>query len=60
MLLDQCKGAHCVDLDERFQTHTYLQKVVNIIPQRGLINTHVAELFDDASKKFERGKEWNF
>ena len=30
MILEQCKGVHCVDLDESFQTHIYLQNFVSI------------------------------
>ena len=26
MILEQCKGVHCVDLGENFQTHIFLQK----------------------------------
>ena len=33
MILDQCKGVHCVDLGESFQTHIYLQNFVSIQPR---------------------------
>ena len=33
MILEQCKGVHCVDLDESFQTHIYLQNFVSIQPR---------------------------
>ena len=30
MILELCKGVHCVDLDESFQTHIFLQKLASI------------------------------
>ena len=33
MLLELCKGVHCVDLDESFQTNIYLQNFVSIQPR---------------------------
>ena len=33
VLLEQCKGVHCVDLGESFQTHIYLQNFVSIQPR---------------------------
>ena len=33
MILEQCKGVHCVDLSESFQTHIYLQNFVLIQPR---------------------------
>ena len=33
MILEQCKGVHCVDLGESFQTHIYLQNFVSIQPR---------------------------
>ena len=33
MILEQCKGVHCVDLGESFQTHIYLQKLASIEPR---------------------------
>ena len=30
-----CKGMHCVDLGESFQTHTYLQNLASIQPKKG-------------------------
>ena len=32
-ILGQCKGVHCVDLSESFQTHIYLQNFVSIQPR---------------------------
>ena len=32
-ILEQCKGGHCVDLGESFQTHIYLQNFVSIQPR---------------------------
>ena len=34
VILEQCKGMHCVDLGESFQTHIYLQKLVSIQPRK--------------------------
>ena len=31
--LEQCKGVHCVDLGESFQTHIFLQKLASIQPK---------------------------
>ena len=33
MILELCKGVHCVDLDESFQTHIYLQNLASIQPR---------------------------
>ena len=33
MILGQCKGVHCVDLGESFQTHIFLQNFVSIQPR---------------------------
>ena len=33
MILELCKGVHCVDLGESFQTHIYLQNVASIQPR---------------------------
>ena len=33
MNLEQCKGVHCVDLGESFQTHIYLQNLASIQPR---------------------------
>ena len=33
MILEQCKGVHCVDLVESFRTHIYLQNSVSIQPR---------------------------
>ena len=33
MNLEQCKGVHCVDLGESFQTHIYLQNFVSMQPR---------------------------
>ena len=32
-IAEQCKGVHCVDLDESFQTHIFLQNLVSIQPR---------------------------
>ena len=33
MILELCKGVHCVDLDESFRTHIYLQNLASIQPR---------------------------
>ena len=33
MILEQCKGVHCVDLGESFQTHIYLQNLASMQPR---------------------------
>ena len=33
MILEQCKGVHCVDLGESFQTHIYLQNLASVQPR---------------------------
>ena len=33
MILEQCKGVHCVDLGESFQTYIYLQNLASIQPR---------------------------
>ena len=33
VLLELCKGVHCVDLGESFQTHIYLQKLASVQPR---------------------------
>ena len=35
MILELCKGVHCVDLGESFQTHVYLHNVASIQPRTG-------------------------
>ena len=32
-IAELCKGVHCVDLDESFQTHIYLQNLASIQPR---------------------------
>ena len=32
MISELCKGVHCVDLGESFQTHIYLQNLASIQP----------------------------
>ena len=34
---ERCKGVHCVDLGESFQTHIYLQKSASIQPRTSLV-----------------------
>ena len=33
MILEQCKGVHCADLGESFQTHIYFQNFASIQPR---------------------------
>ena len=37
VLSEQCKGGHCVDLDESFQALVYLQNVASIQPRTSLV-----------------------
>ena len=32
-IAELCKGVHCVDLDESFQTHIFLQNLASIQPR---------------------------
>ena len=41
MILEQCKGVHCVDLKESFRTHIYLQNFVSIPPKTSLVRFSV-------------------
>ena len=34
---ERCKGVHCVDLGESFQTHIYLQILASIQPRTSLV-----------------------
>ena len=34
---ERCKGVHCVDLGESFQTHIYLQNLASIQPRTSLV-----------------------
>ena len=44
MILELCKGVHCVDLDESFQTHIYLQNLASIQPRTSPVKfAHLAE-----------------
>ena len=36
MILELCKGVHCVDLGESFPTHIYLQNLASIQPRTSL------------------------
>ena len=33
MILELCKGVHCVDLDESFQTHIFLPNLASVPPR---------------------------
>ena len=37
MILEQCRGVHCVDLDESFPTSIYLQNLASIQPRTSLV-----------------------
>ena len=37
MILEQCKGVHCVDLGESFPTSIYLQNFASIQPRTSLV-----------------------
>ena len=38
VILELCKGVHCVDLDESFQTHIYLQNLASMQPRTSPLN----------------------
>ena len=42
MISELCKGVHCVDLDESFQTHIYLQNLASIQPSRVCPHSRIA------------------
>ena len=37
MILELCKGVHCVDLGESFQTHIFLQNLASIQPRTSTV-----------------------
>ena len=37
-ITERCKGVHCVDLGESFQTHIFLQKLASIQPRTSPVN----------------------
>ena len=37
MILELCKGVHCVDLGESFQTHIYLRNLASIQQRTSLV-----------------------
>ena len=45
MILELCKGVHCVDLDESFQSHIYLQNLASIQPSCSGSNITIVNLF---------------
>ena len=42
MILELCKGVHCVDLDESFQTHIYLQNLASLQPRTSPLKSEPA------------------
>ena len=46
MILELCKGVHCVDLDESFQTHIYLQNLASIQPRTSPVKLDAPELLE--------------
>ena len=38
MILEPCKGVHCVDIGESFPTHIYLQNLASIQPRTSPLN----------------------
>ena len=43
-IAELCKGVHCVDLGESFQTHIFLQNLASIQPRTSLVKfDHLAE-----------------
>ena len=54
MILELCKGVHCVDLGESFPTSLYLQHFVSIQPRTSPVKFA-------ASRRFPRSiQSWNF
>ena len=47
MILELCKGVHCVDLGESFQTHIYLQNLASIQPRTSPVKS-VRTAFSDS------------
>ena len=43
MILEQCKGVHCVDLGESFQTHILLHNLASIRSRTSLSKFHAAD-----------------
>ena len=54
MILELCKGVHCVDLDESFQTHIYLQNLASIQPRTSPLKFAGAPLQMMKSLRFRR------
>ena len=53
-LRGRCKGAHCVDLGGRFQTHIYLQNLASIRPRTILVK------FARSPRTDPTGAQWAF
>ena len=49
MILELCKGVHCVDLGESFQTHIYLQNLASIQPRTSPVKSARSSLFVGAA-----------
>ena len=56
---EQCKGAHCVDLGESFQTHIYLQNLASIQPYSpsSFRTPPVPSVFEDSPVSRRRRRE---
>ena len=59
MLLELCKGVHCVDLGESFQTHIYLQNLASIQPRTSPVKcarSRNAETYESSPTRSRRGR----
>ena len=51
MSLEPCKGLHCVDLGESFQTHVYLQNSASIQPRTSPLKFVVGRAATNAAER---------
>ena len=62
MILEPCKGVHCVDLGESFQTHIYLQNLASIQPRTSPLSIYLSRIGRGAATadgvEPERGVIW--
>ena len=54
MILEQCKGVHCLDLGESFQAHNYLQNVASIQPRTSRVKFACSPCTDSSSSSSYR------
>ena len=56
---ERCKGVHCVDLGESFQTHVYLQNLASIQPRTSPVKcarSRNAETYESSPTRSRRGR----